>query len=391
MTRSCVPPVVRGGAEHGLPGAAHERLARRAVLRQEIARARGRRPRGRPPRRECRPAGTAACSDFAQQPERRNGGAGGEEGVETAAHRREHVAQRGGAAFGHGRHRPVGRALREIAPQDRGRHQAPVEQRRQARLRAAIAQLREHERHVLVLARHRAAGAQRAVERLVDEPRHLGLVGHREARIEVGLERELAQQRQAEGVDRAHGDVAGAIAQLAPARRGNLAALGRDAERRQDALAHFGRGLPGEGHRQDVRRVHARAQQVDVAVHQHARLAGPGRGLERDVEAGIDGALARGAVARVDARVERGVAAVVVERQPRSATHRRRSPCGRPTSRRSSGTIAARTAGAGTRRGAMPSSTACSRARASISVSSASSDDASTTGTSVRLAPPSAT
>jgi hypothetical protein len=125
------------------------------------------------------------------------------------------------------------------------------------------------------------------------------------------LQRELAQQRQAEGVDRAHGDVAGAIAQLAPARRGNLATLGRDAERRQDAVAHLGRGLAGEGHGEDVRRVHARLQQVEVAVHQHARLAGAGRGLERDVEARIDGPLARGAVARVDARVERGVAVVV--------------------------------------------------------------------------------
>ena len=55
------------------------------------------------------------------------------------------------------------------------------------------------------------------VERLLDQARDLGLVGHVEARVEVGLERKLAQQGQAERVDGADGDVVEAVAQLAPA------------------------------------------------------------------------------------------------------------------------------------------------------------------------------
>ena len=123
--------------------------------------------------------------------------------------------------------------------------------------------------------------------------------------IEVGLERKLAQQRQAERVDRADRDVAGPVAQLAPARRRNLAAGRRRAQRGDDPLAHLGGRLAREGDREDVRRVDAGTQQVDVAVDQHARLAGARRRLERDVEPRIDGARASLPVARVDARFDR--------------------------------------------------------------------------------------
>ena len=57
---------------------------------------------------------------------------------------------------------------------------------------------------------------ERSVQRLVDEARHFGLVGHRKARIEIRFERELAEQRQTERVDRADLDVAEAIAELPP-------------------------------------------------------------------------------------------------------------------------------------------------------------------------------
>ena len=67
--------------------------------------------------------------------------------------------------------------------------------------------------------RARDEDAQRAVERLVDEPRHLGFVRQRESGIEVRFERKLAQQREAEGVDRADLDVAEPIAQRGPAAR----------------------------------------------------------------------------------------------------------------------------------------------------------------------------
>ena len=84
---------------------------------------------------------------------------------------------------------------------------------------------------MFVVPRQAAAGPQRPIERLVDQSRHLGLVGDVEARVEVGFEREFTQQRQAEGVDGADRDVVGPVAQLAPAARCNLASRRGIAER----------------------------------------------------------------------------------------------------------------------------------------------------------------
>ena len=75
------------------------------------------------------------------------------------------------------------------------------------------------------MARHRA---MRAIDGVLGETRRLGLVGDGEAGGEAGLERELAQQRVAERVDGADGDVADAIAQRQPA----LAARRRSRRRR---------------------------------------------------------------------------------------------------------------------------------------------------------------
>ena len=58
------------------------------------------------------------------------------------------------------------------------RHDPAIEQRRQPFACTAIAKLSEHESHVLVLPRDAPARAQRAIERLVYEPRDLGFVGH---------------------------------------------------------------------------------------------------------------------------------------------------------------------------------------------------------------------
>ena len=58
--------------------------------------------------------------------------------------------------------------------------------------------------------------------------------------------------------------------------------------------AHLGRGLAREGDREDVVGLDAGAQQVDVALDEHARLAGAGRRFEHDVLRRIDGG-ARGA------------------------------------------------------------------------------------------------
>ena len=55
-----------------------------------------------------------------------------------------------------------------------------------------------------------------------------------------------------------------------------------------DALAHLGRGLPRERDRQDVGRIDAALEQVDVARDEDRRLAGSRRRLENDVVRGID-------------------------------------------------------------------------------------------------------
>ena len=55
-----------------------------------------------------------------------------------------------------------------------------------------------------------------------------------------------------------------------------------------DPLPHLGGGLAREGDRQDVLGLDAGSQQVDVALHEHARLAGAGGGFEHDVSGRID-------------------------------------------------------------------------------------------------------
>ena len=50
-----------------------------------------------------------------------------------------------------------------------------------------------------------------------------------------------------------------------------------------DPLPHLGGGLAREGDRQNVLGLDAGSQQVDVALHEHARLAGAGGGFEHDV------------------------------------------------------------------------------------------------------------
>ena len=116
------------------------------------------------------------------------------------------------------------------------RDEPPIEQRRDAAAQPPLAQLREHQRHIVVVSRDAAADAERLVERLADQPRHLGVVGELEPGIDVGLERKLAQQRQAEGVDRRDGDVAEALLEIAPARGVELRQAARFLQPLDDAL-----------------------------------------------------------------------------------------------------------------------------------------------------------
>ena len=143
---------------------------------------------------------------------------------------------------------------------------------------------REQQRHVVVVGRQRPADAERPIERFAHQAGRLGFVGQVEPGIDAGFERELAQQRQAERVDGGDGDV-GETRRAPRASARDRAAAARRARRnvsrmrcrisaaalRVKVIARMCRGsTPAH-------------EQVDIAIDQHARLAGAGRGLERDV------------------------------------------------------------------------------------------------------------
>ena len=205
----------------------------------------------------------------------------------------KHVRETFGGAAAGDLQRQIARPELEKPPQDIGRDEPAVEQRRQPFAQLALAQLHEHHGDVGVGLREMAADAKRPIERLADEPGNLRLVGQIEARIDVGFERELADERQAERVDRRNRDLAETLAQLPPPRRGQLRRAAGLFQPLDDPLPHLGGGLPGERDREDVLGLDAGQQQVDVAFDEHARLARAGRRLEDDVARRIDGAHAR--------------------------------------------------------------------------------------------------
>ena len=255
-----------------------------------------------------------------------------EEAFETTWHRRELVEQtaRGGTA--HTVDVEVTGAFRQIVRQHLRRHDPAAEQRGQPGARLPFAELGEDQGDVVVLARKVTADAQRPVERLIHEPRHLGLVRHAEARIKIGLERKLAQQREAECIDGADADVGRTVPQCVPARGRDLSACGRGTQGRHNPLAHLGRRLACEGDREHVRGIDTRLQQIDISVDEHAGLARPRRRFERDVVARVHRPLAPEPIARVDARL--GRLRLTLGRTQR-VTHRPRNPCGRPRRTRS--------------------------------------------------------
>ena len=79
-----------------------------------------------------------------------------------------------------------------------------------------------------------------------------------------------------------------AVANVAPAGLRDAAQPMALAQRGHHALPHLGGGLARERDRQDVAGRHAGFEQPDVAIDQHARLAGAGRGFEGDVAPRID-------------------------------------------------------------------------------------------------------
>ena len=302
-----------------------------------------------------------------EEQERRLGRAGVEEAIEAAGHSGKHVEERQPRRARRQRRRPDradpargtrtgtrGATMRRFssAASPRGRGD-----RRAARTRAPRARPRGRAPRQMRSARSSASSMSRgtSVSSAIENP------GSRSA-----SSGKLAQQRQAERVDRADGDVRRPIAQLAPACRRDLAARRALPQRGHDALAHLGGRLARERDGEDVRRIDAGAQQVDVAIDEHARLAGAGRRLERDVEA-RDRRRARGRRGRARRCATRPSPASVVERQ-QEVTRRRRSPCGRPTRTRSSVHIIGSCGRGGNSPPPMPSSTANRRSRAAARI-----------------------
>ena len=235
----------------------------------------------------------------------------------AARHARERRAQsrRAGA-------RRLRRSSRRCGAAQKPIQRSPATSRRSSSraspcAQAELAELGEEQRHLRSLGRQAAADAQRAFERLVDQSRRFGFVGELEAGIDVGLERKLAQQREAERVDRRDRDVGEAVADLRHSSGGMRLLAVAPRELVQDALPHLGRGLARERDREDVARLDAGEQQPDVAIDQHARLARPGRRLERDVARRIDRQRARLGIAqlRADRRCRsRAAAAALIAR-----------------------------------------------------------------------------
>ena len=179
------PQPVEGGADAGRSGLGQPadagQIARHhgegAVLVRPVLRQAPR--RGRPVR------------TLGQAPHRRAAGVGGARAARRAP---QDPSERGGGG---------GAAAHELG------HRLP---------HAPGSELRQQHGDVGVPARRGAGRRHGPLDRLPDDVRYLGLVGDREVRIEVGFERELPQQRQAEGVDGADADLAEPVAQLPPAR-----------------------------------------------------------------------------------------------------------------------------------------------------------------------------
>ena len=104
----------------------------------------------------------------------------------------------------------------------------------------------------------------------------------------------------------------------------------------KNAAAHLGRRLARERDREDVCGIDAAAQEIEVAIDEHVRLAGAGRRLEHDVVRGIDGPRSRGVRSSIVDRPSSTSASMdpwtmddrPIERQP--VRRRQRSPSGTP-------------------------------------------------------------
>ena len=104
--------------------------------------------------------------------------------------------------------RQIARAGRQRAGDRVIDDKPPVDHVRKPVAQTLFSKLGKQQPHVVVCARKAATDVERPVERFIHQARHLRFVGHLETGIEIRLERELAEERQAERVDGADGDVA---------------------------------------------------------------------------------------------------------------------------------------------------------------------------------------
>ena len=141
----------------------------------------------------------------------------------------------------------VGWPAREETIERCPRDQTPLEQRRQALTRPRDTELCKDERDVRIGARLSRQDAERLIERVFDESRDFGLVRQVKTGVEIRFERKLPQERQAERVNRADGDVAQVIAELDPSRAIEFGTRSRFGKFVDDALAHLG-GQIGRAH-----------------------------------------------------------------------------------------------------------------------------------------------
>ena len=139
----------------------------------------------------------------------------GEERGEAAGHRSQRVIAAPSPRRRQTARRSDPRAARQEAVERVPGDEPAIEQRASPSRVRDDAELREHQRDVRLVAapgRRRSRSVDRATRRRAAAPRSRR---PSRSRDRVGLERELAQQRQAERVDGADGDVAEPIAQIA--------------------------------------------------------------------------------------------------------------------------------------------------------------------------------
>ena len=273
-------------------------------------------------RRPARPSATARISSASiancgcaagRRRETRRGRRGRRRRCRAAARRRRHAAARG----------QIARAPLQEPAQRLRRDQTAIEQRRDAGAQPPLAELREHQRDVVVVARDargRCAAPDRATRRPAAAPRCRRRGRSRDRRRPRAETRAAATGRtRRSSRSRCRRDAPSRSRQRAASNSREPARLPQPLD---DPLPHLRRGLARERDREDVVGLDAGAQQVDVALDEHARLAGAGRRFEHDV------------LRRIDARM-RG-RRVGQQRCGSSRTESRIATCGRPSCIRSS-------------------------------------------------------